>query len=128
MNRRNTVPCSPVPQAGRLPVGRVRSPVIFFVSSGQLPVDCGTRIRHTGLAFYDLSSQANCKASEARGQPPKGSASCFVLLAHFTTGPLAFCYVHCGTSGGGGRTSSIPGVTNQLMQNTMYKCIFRDMI
>ena len=60
--------CSPVPQAGRLSVGRVRSLATKFRCSMQRPVDHFSHLRYTGFAF-GFFSQTNHKAKRRAGNP-----------------------------------------------------------
>ena len=87
-NRRDTVSCNPVPQAGRLPVGRVLSPVIFFVSSMKMPVGCGIHIRYTDLVF-GFSYQINLKVRRQTAQPFSGYPVC-LFQAYFAIGPYIY--------------------------------------
>ena len=85
-NTLRTVSRTPVPQAGRLADGRVRSPVTRFLNSVQVPVDRGAHIPYTGLAFSCISQTKN-KANGEVWKPFRApNLACF-LWACFATGP-----------------------------------------
>ena len=77
-NRRDTISRNPVPQAGRLSVGRVRSPVKKIHCLLQVPVDHFAHILYTGLAlvFY---SQIKLKAKRRVRNPFRDCYSSFLV-------------------------------------------------
>ena len=77
---RDTISRSPVPQAGRLSVGRVRSPVTNIHCLLQEPVDHFAHIPYTGLALV-FSSQIKLKAKRRVGNPFGEVYSSFLVLA-----------------------------------------------
>ena len=79
-NTLHTVSYNPVPQAGRLSVGRVRSQVTNIHCLLQEPVDHFAHIPYTGLALV-FSSQIKLKAKRRVGNPFGEVYSSFLVHA-----------------------------------------------